>query len=203
MSIQLERRAWHVAGHAYAAMAFQFEPFWLTIEELPESIFAEAKGKTRIDEWVILERRETRPQGTLEHTTCMEGLMTVALCGPAAELRFCGEPCTAQRMQQFPWDWRNACETLSHIWTDEDDHSRMLERHVERAATFVGHARTLELIEAFASHLVKHGSMSGDESQALWNRVRSAQGSRSNRPSRAVVDDRVQEDWIDLSVNPE
>ena len=133
----------------------------------------------------------------------MDHLTAVSLCGPAAELQFRGEPCTAERIQQFAWDWQKASDALRHVWPDDEDHSRMLEQHAERAATFVGHAPTVELIEAFASHLLDHGSMRAVESKAIWDRVHAEQEARLWGPPSRPVDDEVHEEWIDLSVDPE
>lgn len=193
----------HVAGHLYAAMAFEFQVFRLTIEEFSEAIFSEARGKFWIDEWTILEPRETRSPGSLEHTMCMDHLTAVSLCGPAAELNFRGEPCTAESIQQFAWDWQRASDALRHVWPDDEDRSRMLEQHAERVAIFVGHAPTVELIEAFASHLVEHGSMSAAESKAIWKRVHAEQEARQWGPPSAIPEDEVHEEWIDVSVDPE
>ena len=208
MSQQLEAQAWHVAGHAYAAIGFQFPVFRLSLDEFPDSIFEEARGKQWIDERTIVEPREIRlPPGTSEHTRMMDNLTAVALCGPAAELQYRGEPCSIERVQQFPFDWQLATESHSYVWSDGDFGQHMLERQIERAAVYVSHANTVEMIEAFASYLLEHRSMSGEESQTLWDEVTARQEARANRPiNRRLFDlyaDDVDEEWMDLSVDPD
>lgn len=105
MSAEREHRAWHLAGHAYAATMFGFSVHKLCLEGFSKADLA-ARGDARcLDEGTMIHVPVCwRPIGSREHLVTMERLMSIDLAGPCAELLHREIPCVTPNVQQFTVD---------------------------------------------------------------------------------------------------
>jgi hypothetical protein len=183
MAKQLDDRIWHISGHAFAAMSFGFPVFRLTVDEFPETIFADAKGKLWIDSGTIVTPPNLyHPYGSFQHTQFMERLTIIALAGPVTEMSYRGEQCGCEKVQQHLRDWERAWDVSATLCDDETQCIEQLEMHIQRTAVFVGHAEARKYITAVAHELDKNGGMSGEDAQRIWDEIEAAREARMSRP---------------------
>ncbi len=109
MTIERENLAWHVAGHAYAATMCKFPVHRLSLDGFSEADLADRGDAQRLDEWTMVRLPDCQgPVVTYQHTRTMEGLMGIAVAGPAVELLHRNLPCVLPNVQQFTDDWAQA-----------------------------------------------------------------------------------------------
>lgn len=188
MAKQLDDRVWHISGHAYAAMSFGFPVFRLTVDEFPETIFTDAKGKLWIDSGTIVTPPNLHhPPGSFQHTQLVERLTIIALAGPVTEMSHRGERCECEKVQQHLRDWERAWDVSAALWGDEEHRMEQLELHIQRTAVFVGHAEARKYITAVAHELDKNGGMNDEDAQRIWDEIEAAREARMSRPLPARI----------------
>jgi len=195
MSAERERRAWHLASHAYAATMYGFSVHKLSLEGFSAADLADRGDAQCLDEGTMIHVPVCpRPIGSFEHTLSMERLMSIALAGPCAELLHRQIPCAISNVQQFTVDWTQAWRAVSYIWSDDTSRHNMLSRwtHSSFGVIFYG---VKEFYSRVVPQLLERGTVTGEDVQAAWNHLKateeasSSQSVRRRRPIGLEPDD--------------
>lgn len=129
--------------------------------------------------------------GGRDHLRVMEGLMSIAVAGPCAELLHREMPCEISLVQQFTLDWDQAWKSAGFLWPEEPLRRSWLARWIHSSPAVISHGAQ-GFYASIAGKLLEEGTVTGEEVQAAWSRLKAAQQrSRSHRDSgrRSVVPD--------------
>jgi hypothetical protein len=135
-----QRCAFHEAGHAVAALAFAIPILAVTIDD---------------DRPHLHRARYHAPDADLG----LECMVTLCLCGPAAEELFCG-PITDGSDQT---DYEMARQYLARCVSNPLHAAAELARYRDAAQRLVRPAWARQRIAVLADALLRHGSLSSDE----------------------------------------
>lgn len=193
MTTERENRAWHVAGHAYAATMVGCPVQKLSLDGFSEADLQDRGNAQCLDEWTMVRTGWPGPIGTHQFTLAMEDLMSIAVAGPAAELQHRQIPCTVPSVRQFGFDWAQAWRAAGSIWNDEASRLDLLAQWIHRiyAVIFDGAS---EFYSPVVSQLLERGTMTGDEVQVAWHQMKDTAGaslwrSERRRPIQDFYDD--------------
>jgi hypothetical protein len=190
MNTELEHRAWHIAGHAYAAAMCGFSVHKLALDGFSDADVEQRGTARRLDPWTMI--RVPSWEGVIggrDYVRVMEGLMSIALAGPCAELLHREMPCEISLVQQFAIDWDQAWKSAGFLWEEEPLRRSWLERWIHSSPAVIFHG-TQEFYASVTTKLLEEGSMTGEEVQAAWNRLRAGHErsrTRRERQRRPVV----------------
>ena len=189
MSTERENRAWHIAGHAYAATMCGIPVHKLSLDGFSEADLEDRGDAQMLDEWTLLRPSESpAPVGTYRHTFAMERMMSIAVAGPAAELLHQKLPCILPSVQQFTDDWNLAWNAAGFIWNDEAPRLNLLTQWIHSSEAVIFHG-VQEFYTRVVPQLLDRGTMTGDEVQAAWDQMKAAEEasqSRRERPRRPI-----------------
>ena len=182
MTAEMDHRAWHIAGHAYAAMIFGFPVHKLAIDRFSDADIEQRGTAQCVDAWTMIRVPHWHgPMGGRDHARVMEGLMSIAVAGPCAELLHRDIPCEMSLVEQFPIDWQQAWKSAGFLWPEEPVRRSWLERWIQSSFAVIFHGAQ-EFYTSVAEKLLEEGTMAGDDVQTAWNRLKAAQArSRSRR----------------------
>jgi hypothetical protein len=193
MTIERENRAWHVAGHAYAATMCGIPVHKLSLDGFSESDLADRGDAQRLDEWTMVRLSVCRGlPGGFGHTRFMEALLSIALAGPAVELFHRQLPCVVPNVEQFSDDWTQARSAAERIWPHEGLRRFNLERWVTNSPTVVCSVWSFEFYTRVVSQLLERETMMGNEVQAAWDHMKAVDEASRSRPAsrrRRVMDE--------------
>ena len=186
MSMQLESRAWHVAGHAYMAMSHRFDVAGLSLDGIPESDRNDQDNNSqRLDAWTMIRLPELlHPPGTIQHSQFMERLCHIALAGPIRELIHRRQPCSLDALRQHDHDWRQAWTAAGHLWSDETERIRYLKREIQRGEVFLGLTFSNEFTSPLVQRLLDQKQMTAEEVREVWDEMEAAKERRLSRRYR-------------------
>ena len=175
MTIELENRAWHVAGHAYAATMCEFPVHKLSLDGFSESDLADRGNAQRLDEWTMVRVPVCRGlPGGFGHTLAMECLMGIAVAGPAVELLHRNLPCDLPNVQQFTDDWAQAWKAAGFLRNDAASRINLLSRWIHSCFQVVFYGAS-EFYSRVVPQLLERGTMTGDEVQAAWGHMKAVE----------------------------
>lgn len=181
-----EHLAWHVAGHAYAAMCWGFQVHKLTLNGFTEADI-ESRGEARcLDPSVMICLPDCHGlRGGYEHTQVLEGLLSIALAGPAVELTHRRLRCVVSNFWQFTDDWAQAETTSKYLWPDENLRRINLERWAIHSPAVVCSGWSHAFYEDVTRQLLRCGQMTNSEVQSAWERMKAAEDRSRRREERS------------------
>lgn len=145
MDDELERTAYHEAGHAFASayggghvLSVTVAPDW---DDGPQRF-----GDTQVG-W-------SRSRFTPKELS--EKLVVVALAGPVAEMIYAGEPLHPALVAEWSQDWRQAWDEALRIVPDERRRTKWLEGRVVGLHGLLSDDLHWEAIAGIADHLLAH-----------------------------------------------
>ncbi len=173
MDTEREHRAWHIAGHAWAATAFGFPVHKLSLRPFSAADLEDSHEIQLIDEWTMIGLPPGYGMiGTYEHTFAMERLMSIALAGPIVELHHRQLPGVIPNIQKFNWDWRQMWRAAAHLQTDETQRMDLLTRWAASSPMIVLYGEPSIFYTQLVPQLLEHGALTGAEVQATFDQVK-------------------------------
>ena len=181
--MEREHLAWHAAGHAFAAIIWEFQVQKLSLDGFSGSDLADSEGAQRLDQYTMIRFPDSSvPAGWFRHTI-MERLMYIAIAGPVAELRHRDRPCVLENVIDFTDDWKQAWHASGFLRSDETQRMELLARNVQSSYAVVLYDRW-EFYSRVVAHLMEQGSMSGEEVHAAFAHMKTTDEARENRIER-------------------
>jgi hypothetical protein len=207
MMAERENRAWHVAGHAYAAMLHGCRVHKLSLNGFSALDLENREDAKCLDAWTMIEPpRSFRPVGTFQYTHAMEQLMHIAIAGPVVELSHRRLPCVLENVRQFTDDWHQAWTAAGYLHDDETMRLELLRRRIHNSPAVIFYGLS-EFYDNVTLQLLEHGVLSGDQAQAAWDQMKAAQEAALNCPlsrRRSIMSEPPHPEAIgDLLIPPE
>ncbi|MEO0529841.1 MAG: hypothetical protein AAF266_04600 [Planctomycetota bacterium] len=148
MEDELERTAYHEAGHAFATAYGGGRV--LSVSIAPDS----DDGPQRLgDTQAAWSRRRFTPREFAEK------LVVVALAGPVAEMIYAGEPLHPALVAEWSQDWRQAWSEAAGIVPNERRRTAWLEGRVVGLHGLLSDDLHWEAIAGIADHLLAHETL--------------------------------------------
>lgn len=183
VTIERENLAWHVAGHACAAIIWDFQVHKLALDGFSDADLADREGAQRLDKYTMLRfPHPSSPAGWFQHTI-MERLMYIAVAGPVAELQHRQLPCVLENVVDFTDDWKQAWHASGFLRSDETQRLELLARNVQSSYAVVIYDRW-NFYSKVVAQLTEQGRMSGEEVHAAFDQMLAADEARDNRVER-------------------
>ncbi len=175
MNTELEHRAWHIAGHAYAAAMCGFSVHKLALDGFSDADIEQRGTARRLDPWTMIRVPNwDGVNGGRDHARVIEGLMSIAVAGPCAELLHREMPCDIAHVQQFAIDWDQAWKSAGFFWEEEPLRRSWLERWIHSSPAVISYGAH-DFYTSVAGKLREEGTMTGEEVQAAWDRLKAAE----------------------------
>ncbi|HWL09631.1 MAG TPA: hypothetical protein VNQ76_14570 [Planctomicrobium sp.] len=185
-------RAWHIAGHAYSAMAQDCPVHQLALEGFTQADLDRRGEAQRLDPWtMICLPTVNRPLVPGTCSPILQRVMFIALAGPMVELVWSQQECTLENIQRFEDDWRQVWTAAGGIWCNELARKDFLMTCISHGPIVLRGDLTIEFVSIVSDHLWEHGGMNREEVQAAWDRSQAICEAWQRRPARkpAVIFD--------------
>ncbi len=159
MDEELERTAYHEAGHAIVAVILGGSVHAMTL--VPESDGVRKAGELEVH-W---------PRKRMSSAQINQQSIKVALGGPVAEMLYTGEPWHPGLIFQWLSDWELAWSASRLQWPEERRRLAMLERLTGELYRVMDHPELWQVVASLADELLAHESLESEqieEVMATW-----------------------------------
>ncbi|HWL08199.1 MAG TPA: hypothetical protein VNQ76_07340 [Planctomicrobium sp.] len=185
---KLRLRAWHIAGHAYSAMAQDCPVHQLTLEGFTQADLDRRGEAQRLDPWTMICLPTVhRPLAPGTYSPISQRVMFIALAGPMVELIWSEQECTLENIQRFKEDWRQVWTAAGGTWFNELARKDFLMKCISNGPIVLRGDLTTEFVWTVSEHLLNHGGMNRDEVQAAWEKTLEMCEKWSRQPARQPV----------------